>query len=290
MFMDLESILTAGGMEKNRATMIKTAISQREALKKLSQAISKPIYVEKTQSSEIRASNIDPQIVSSWYDHLNKSGILVVSSRTDILNFLIHRYNLVSYLEIGVRDGNNFRNIRCLNKTGVDPSKEFPDIENVVYTTSDEFFSSLEGDVKYDLIFIDGLHLDHQVSKDIQNSLSHLYENGIILMHDCNPPTIHHAREDFSDLSTPAGGKWNGTTWKAYARERCTNKDIFACVIDLDWGCGLIHIQDKQKLYNKDELDTCLEYTYMDENRKSLLNLISVDKFLSMDIGKDTQG
>ena len=54
---------------------------------------------------------------------------------------------------------------------------------------SDDYFSSLDKTIKYDLIFIDGLHLEHQVDKDINNSLNHLSENGVIIIHDCNPIT-----------------------------------------------------------------------------------------------------
>ena len=259
-----------------------------------------PLYVEviKTESGELIAHNVHLEIMSAWFKHLCQDGTHIIKTRTDILNNLIQRFNLNSYLEIGVRGEENFRRINCLDKTGVDPSLSYHGnnlpctipaaIENpdVVYATSDSFFSTLPLEKKYDLIFIDGLHLEHQVDKDLQNSLNHLSDRGFILMHDCNPPTVYHAREDVNDLSTPAKGKWNGTTWKSFVRARCTNKDIFACVIDLDWGCGLIHKMSKQELYNVDDVETCLQYEYMHKNREQLLNLISVDDFLIMDIGK----
>jgi hypothetical protein len=229
-------------------------------------------------------NNVHSIAVDAWCSHLESQNYRIIKHRSDILNTLIDAYDLKSYLEIGVRDGSNFRKIDCEQKTGVDPSLDYPDIEDVVYVTSDEFFSSLAPDKKYDLIFIDGLHLEHQVTRDIQNSLKYLTSKGIIVMHDCNPPTVHHAREDSSDLSTPAKGKWNGTTWKAYVRERCANKDIYACVVDIDWGCAIISPSGplKQDLYKKDSLEECLKYEYMDGNRKELLNLISVDDFISM--------
>ena len=258
-------------------------ISQHTAFQMFANSQNQTVQLSKTESGEVRMTNIDP---TSWFEYLSQNEILVMKTRTDILNILIHKYNLKSYLEIGVRDGNNFRKINCKDKTGVDPSLDFPGIENVVYTTSDSFFSTLSPEKKYDLIFIDGLHLEHQVTKDIENSLRHLTKNGFILMHDCNPPTVYHAREDANDLSTPARGKWNGTTWKAFVKARCTNKDIFACVIDLDWGCGLIHTMSKQKLYDVDDLDVCLEYEYLRKNRKQLLNLVSPDDFLAMYISE----
>ena len=54
--------------------------------------------------------------------------------------------------------------------------------------TSDEYFESIKDtEVKYDIIFIDGLHHNEQVLKDVENSLKHLSEGGSIVCHDCLP-------------------------------------------------------------------------------------------------------
>jgi hypothetical protein len=86
----------------------------------------------------------------------------------------------------------------------------------------------------YDLIFIDGLHHSDQVDKDIENSLARLNEGGFIILHDCNPPTIDRAVEDFF------GQPWNGTVWKAIYKLRCSKPDIDICVLDWDEGVGVI--------------------------------------------------
>lgn len=93
----------------------------------------------------------------------------------------------------------------------------------------------LRKDIKFDLIFIDGLHLEEQATKDIHNSIDFLSENGYILLHDCNPPTKWHAREKYYDKSTPAGPHWNGSTWKAFVKFRKIN-NYYSCCIDTDWG------------------------------------------------------
>ena len=46
--------------------------------------------------------------------------------RYEIINRIIQTKNYKDYLEIGVRDGECFKEIRCLNKTGVDPNPTSP--------------------------------------------------------------------------------------------------------------------------------------------------------------------
>ena len=49
--------------------------------------------------------------------------------------------------------------------------------------TSDEYFLKIKDTgIKFDIIFIDGLHLDYQVNLDLKNSLKHLSENGFIVI------------------------------------------------------------------------------------------------------------
>ena len=106
-------------------------------------------------------------------------------TRTEIINSLIHEYNYKSYLEIGVntpsQPGYNWIGVKIPVKHGVDPN-----VETTFKMTSDEFFKNHIAQ-KYDIIFIDGLHLFEQVYKDIINSLLYLNDNGTIVVHDCNP-------------------------------------------------------------------------------------------------------
>ena len=53
--------------------------------------------------------------------------------------------------------------------------------------TSDTFFSQIEKALKFDVIFIDGLHTYYQCQKDVVNSLNHLNNNGVIFIHDLLP-------------------------------------------------------------------------------------------------------
>jgi hypothetical protein len=204
--------------------------------------------------------------------------------RISIINYLIKKYSFNSYLEIGVRNTFEcFDLIECETKDSVDPGYESLE-NNVKYKlTSDDFFKeldkgSLDKDLNYkwDIIFIDGLHLSYQVERDISNSLNHLSENGIIVIHDCNPPTLHHAREDYSNHDTPAMGIWNGTVWKSFYKYRCNNSDLDMCVVDCDWGVGIIKRGSQKLCEDKNEY---YEFSIFAENRKTSLNLISTEMF-----------
>lgn len=189
--------------------------------------------------------------------------------RTDIINHLISKNGYKKYLEIGVRNPDeNLNKIKVEHKDGVDPAGNcnFP-------MTSDDFFEQLDESFKYDIIFIDGLHLDYQVERDITNSLKHLSEGGTIVMHDCSPIKEEHQVEEYV-----VGKTWNGTTWKAYAKFRMNNTDISMCVVNTDHGVGIIQ-RGAQELYPKVE---SLTYQLLDSDREKLLNLISVEKFLTL--------
>ena len=209
---------------------------------------------------------------------------ILKTDRVSIINNIIEKNNFKNYLEIGVRDTSEcFDLINCESKDSVDPGFE-REINNVKYKlTSDEFFKQLDlgnldkdSKYKWDIIFIDGLHLSYQVDLDIKNSLNHLSENGIIVVHDCNPPTLSHAREDYSNYNTTAKALWNGTVWKTFFKMRCTENNLDMCVIDCDWGVGLIK-RGSQILC--DIHNPYFEYSIFDKHRVKSLNLIHLSSF-----------
>ena len=206
-------------------------------------------------------------------------------NRTDIINYIISYLNRnVCYLEIGARNPNdNFAHINAIVKYSVDPGVEFKENPVDFKMTSDVFFELLtkgeilNKDIKFDVIFIDGLHLAEQVDRDVDNALKYLSEDGFIVLHDCNPPTEWHAREDYYFSHTPAKELWNGTTWKAFLKWRF-EKDTSSCCIDTDWGVGVItnHLNLGKKVINN---NIFYEFRNLSENRENLLNLISFDEF-----------
>jgi hypothetical protein len=199
--------------------------------------------------------------------------------RADVINHIIKTsdYDYRNYLEIGVRfPKDTFNKINIEHKDGVDPAPRGPEVNYPI--TSDKFFEFIKGreDIKYDVIFIDGLHLEEQVDKDIQNSLNHLTNNGVIVMHDCNPINEFRQRDVYEvNGEFPA---WNGTVWKSWVKMRCTRLDLKMFVIDTDHGCGVIR-RGKQKLWDKDDISECIKYPYFEKHKNDLLNLISLEDF-----------
>ena len=84
--------------------------------------------------------------------------------RTDIIQSLIDKVGAENYLEVGVSAGENFRDIKCKNKVGVDPEPSTP---ATIHIDSDSFFK--DNKRTFDVIFIDGLHHADQVYRDINN-------------------------------------------------------------------------------------------------------------------------
>jgi len=211
----------------------------------------------------------------SYSNNINESEVQrnlnSITKRYDIINYLIGKYKLVNYLEIGVFKGENIREIKAFHKDGVDPGAEGYTPPEVNYPmTSDDFFELIKGhDIKYDIVFIDGLHHADQVEKDIKNALNHVVHNGFILMHDCNPVSYE------AQLIPRQTIAWNGDTWKAFVDFKSNNSTYECCVVDTDFGVGVIRNNGNEyKIENKIN-----DWNYFDSNRKQLLNLVTWDEF-----------
>ncbi len=208
-------------------------------------------------------------------------------SRTEIINFLLSlKQNDTCYLEIGVRNPeHNFKHIKADKKYSVDPGLEFKENPVDFKLTSDEFFLKLSrnevlsNSIKFDVIFIDGLHLAEQVDRDIENALLYIKDDGFIVLHDCNPPTEWHAREAYYYSDTPAYYSWNGTTWKAFLKWRFSPA-VNSCCIDADWGVGILS-KKYQIGKNIDCTNPFFEFNILDRNRNKYLNLIDFETLKS---------
>lgn len=196
--------------------------------------------------------------------------------RYNIINEFIKKYSFKDYLEIGVFKGECIREIICENKDGVDPGIENVLIDEVNYPMgSNEFFN--QNTKKYDIVFIDGLHHSEQVDLDIQNSLKWTNDNGIILLHDCNPPTPAHAAVPQIQET------WNGDVYKSVLKFQRDNFQHTYYTIDTDWGVGVI-IKNKipeNKMNDEFYNNGISDWDFFHTNRISLLNLINVNEFIN---------
>lgn len=153
------------------------------------------------------------------------------------LNEIIRQKNYKSYLEIGVDDPNNtFNHIKAEHKTAVDPYEDntgchaWGEVNKEALIsridpaaafsrmTSDDFFKMLHKKKNrpvFDLIYIDGLHMEEQVDKDIANALRYVSPGGMIVLDDVPPASLYEEK-------TPPdhGQPWRGTVWRSFAKLR----------------------------------------------------------------------
>jgi hypothetical protein len=172
--------------------------------------------------------------------------------RTELINCFIRRRQYCSYLEIGVGPGReNFDRVQCEHKHGIDPSA---DVEGAHHVESDRFFE--ETTKLFDVIFIDGMHDELQVDRDITNSLRHLDPGGVIILHDCLPPDEWHQRPQ---SEYRRGENWNGLVWKSVLKYFVISG--WRCyVVNCDWGCGVIDTAYPAAVRQRRELSTDLDY------------------------------
>lgn len=195
--------------------------------------------------------------------------------RYQVINKIIKDKGFKKYLEIGVYTGQSIREIDAELKHGVDPGFEGHVAAEVTHRmTSDEFFATLSKDFKYDIIFIDGLHHSEQVDLDIKNSLEHLVDGGVIVLHDCSP------EEELYSLVPRVSGIWNGDVYRSVLRFR--KEGLHTCfTVDTDSGCGVIVKDYKQTQVENPEMYDAAQkdWKLFNENREDLLKLVKVYDF-----------
>ncbi|WP_231748736.1 class I SAM-dependent methyltransferase [Mycobacterium sp. M26] len=214
------------------------------------------------------------------------------------------------YLEIGVSKGLAFRQISADEKIAVDPAfrlspetREQADAKgratHYFEVTSDDFFAEQADFLAQrpiDVALIDGMHTYEQVVRDVENTLRFLRDDGVIFLHDCNPPFELAGRraESWDDFIAGQSGPlviglWNGDVWKAIVHLRSTRPDLLVGVLKCDQGVGFVRkgAPETTLPYSVDQIEA-LTYADLKADRKRLLNLKSpryLDEFLSAGAG-----
>lgn len=162
-----------------------------------------------------------------------------ITTHTQLLNALIEKYSLKSYLEIGVQNpANNFDKVKCERKVGVDPTVEGI---HVYKMASDDFFEYIKPNpFIFDIVFIDGLHHADQVKRDFENSLRCLSDNGFIVIHDVLP-------ENEEGTIVPRQTKqWWGDVYK-WAMTIASYPGIEFITYNIDNGCMVVKKNELKK-------------------------------------------
>ena len=185
--------------------------------------------------------------------------------RWDLIEYLINKYNYTNYLEIGCDRDQLFSKVKIQNKIGVDPFNG-----GNVRKTSDKFF--LENNEKFDIVFIDGLHIYSQVKKDILNSVQCLKPNGIVLVHDCMPDSVGKQAVPRYKM------QWNGDVWKAIVDLRQKNNlEIYTC--EIDQGIGIITNKKNSSVLKLDIPINKIKFKDYYNNYKKYMRVISINEF-----------
>ncbi|HLX93579.1 MAG TPA: class I SAM-dependent methyltransferase [Puia sp.] len=212
--------------------------------------------------------------------------------RLFILQTLMKKKRLRNYLEIGVSNAHTFFKIKSNFKIAVDPEFRFDFVRkagktllnpsnllnNYVHKTSDDFFAqdaaTLIGNRKIDVSLIDGMHEYAYALRDVENTLEYLSDDGVIIMHDCNPLTAQAAISFADWKATNFAGMWSGDVWKTIVHLRSLRDDINVFVLDCDFGLGIITRKkpESRLKFNQDQVMQ-LSYEEFDRNRKEWLNL-----------------
>lgn len=205
-------------------------------------------------------------------------------NRTQLINKLIESKGFKSYLEIGTENKRqNFDLINIESKECVDIN---PNAEATYTMSSDEFFETIPAGKKYDIIFIDAMHVEEYVDKDLTNSLKHLNSGGIICLHDVIPMSKSCAqkKEKYENV-----GVWNGDVYRTITKLHNTSLN-YVTVFNHDHGlCVLFDNDNTQIDITKLECEYTYEDLYDDSGQdinhitklgKKLLHLITVEEFI----------
>ena len=164
------------------------------------------------------------------------------------LNTLSKALGCKTYLEIGVATGETILNVDVPSRTGVDPYFDFSWRDYVgrhgldfYEYTSDKFFELIDPSIKYDLIFIDGLHTYEQTYRDIINALLHSHRGTVILIDDTVPfdvfSTSRNPQECINLRYTCSEQReeyWQGDTYKVIPLIRLFNPHYNLSTITTD--------------------------------------------------------
>ena len=228
--------------------------------------------------------------------------------RITLIQNLINKKRYRRYLEIGTYKGVSFLPIRCRKKIAVDPFFKVRRKEKLKWLFKNPFnfrnsYFRMKSDVFFkeqklflekrrpDIVLVDGLHTFEASLNDVLNSLRHLSEKGVIIMHDCYPPHKAAATPGTSSADAKKAGvegwtgQWCGDVWKTiiYLREQYNGVlDVF--VLNTDMGLGVIKQKNKKALelaINRElfkKVDA-MNYEEMTSNAQKLIGLRNVKDF-----------
>lgn len=153
----------------------------------------------------------------------------IPGDRQAVVRTLIEATGARSYLEIGCAENLLFDTVTAARKVGVDPAQG-----GTHRMTSDAFFAGNQE--RFEVVFIDGLHLYDQVRRDVANALKVVPAGGWIALHDMFP-------RDWIEEHTPqiSTSRWTGDPWKV-GFELVRTDGVEFRLLSIDHGVGVVRV------------------------------------------------
>jgi hypothetical protein len=224
----------------------------------------------------------------------NQQAAATALAKHEIALLLGRRYNLTTYLEVGTPstggffhcvDGRQFkRRARLMYRRPLGFSDGSPIHFSTAAESSEELFAELmAAGERFDLVFVDPWHTYAASLRDIVFALQLVKHEGLVLVHDCSPPSAETA----APLQQP--GDWCGVTFAAFLDVVLFNHGVHYATVDSDYGCGIISKVPRPELFGSNwnpalawrwkTLGLTGKYSYLDQNRTELLRLMPSDVF-----------
>ena len=204
-------------------------------------------------------------------------------TKQDIINRLIVRRGYTSLLEVSTaHSGFVFDLLRAPRKERVRCTDDIwgdhdDGIATDIAAPAGEIWRRLADENRqYDLIFLDGVHTLKQCRQDLAEGLRRLTPNGCLVVHDCDPPAEDYVGDE------PRQPRWCGEMYRAFCELRVARgREISACVVDTDYGCGIVEYASNMTNTIVPELRMPTDFDDFLARRADLLNLISPAEFLT---------
>lgn len=224
-----------------------------------------------------------------------------VWSKVDLIHRLADIHGYRSLLEISTArsagsyptvDQSRFKTCRRLSYLTPD---DWSDGAPVDYRAGDrntaECTRQIRGQgLRFDMVFIDASHEYEDTRRDMEDALTLVAHDGVVIMHDCLP--------NDAELSIPHRGEligWFGVSYKYYADLLTARNDLWACTVDIDFGCGIVRKRQKSSLYRRGTDgpaaliaewrgigdDFSAAYRFYERHKRDLVNVVVVDDFLA---------
>ena len=141
----------------------------------------------------------------------------------------------------------------------------------------------------YDVILVDSYHLLDTSRLDIALAYTLLNAGGVLVVHDCNPPRYNLTPNQFQP------GYWMGKSYLAFIEFVEKHPELEYCVIDTDWGVGLVFREDSNQPRRNSALPARVnlaDYNYHEwpvftRHRRALLRLLTLRQFRNTFLGNN---